>query len=196
MRIGIFAFQGDVREHVLAMRRALGDGGDVIEVRREQDLVGLNGLVIPGGESTTITTFLSRVEDVIRDLAGRIAIWGTCAGAIALSSEVLDPRGGNDPRVSPLGLISMATRRNFYGSQNDSFETTVTLEGIGGFPAVFIRAPAIVRTWGDARPLGTFGEAHIMVRERNLLATTFHPELVPDTRVHRYFLSMVEEVTS
>ncbi len=194
MRIGVFALQGDVREHVHAMGRA-ADGIEAIEVRRPRDMADIDGLVIPGGESTSITSFLNRIEEPIEDLAGRIAIWGTCAGAIALSSEVIGPRGRPDPKVAPLGLMSIATSRNFYGNQRDSFEAAVPLEGVGDFPAVFIRAPAIVRLWDDAVSLGRLGDAHVMVRQRNLLATTFHPELVADPRVHRYFLKMAEEMT-
>jgi len=191
VRVGVLAYQGDVSEHLAAMERALPDG-TVVPVRRTEQLDGLSGLVIPGGESTAISEVL---EDLSHAIGDSIAIWGTCAGAITLSTEVIGPDGSIDRKVTPLRRMSIATIRNYYGSQKDSFETPVELEGVGRFPAVFIRAPAIERAWGDADVLGTFDEKIIMVRERNMLATTFHPELVADTRVHEHFLEMARETT-
>jgi len=191
MRVGVLAYQGDVSEHTAAMERALKNG-IVVPVRRTGQIDGLSGLVIPGGESTAISEVL---EDFSHAIGDSIAIWGTCAGAITLSTEVIGPDGSIDRKVTPLRRMSIATIRNYYGSQRDSFETPVELEGVGRFPAVFIRAPAIERVWGDAEVLGTFDGKIIMVRERNMLATTFHPELVTDTRVHEYFLEMAREAT-
>jgi len=193
LRIGVLAYQGDVSEHLAAMARASTDGA-VVPVRKPEQLDGLSGLIIPGGESTAISEVLGSFTSAIADAGDRMAIWGTCAGAITLSTEVIDPDGSIDRKVTPLRRMSIATIRNFYGSQKDSFEMPVELKGVGRFPAVFIRAPAIERAWGDADVLGRFDGKIIMVRERNMLATTFHPELVKDTRVHEYFLDMAREM--
>lgn len=192
LKVGVLAYQGDVSEHLAAMRRALSDG-TVISVRKPDQLDGLAGLVIPGGESTAISEVLESFTNAIADLGDSMAIWGTCAGAITLSSEVIDPDGSVDRKVTPLRRMSIATIRNYYGSQKDSFQVPLELKGVGRFPAVFIRAPAIERAWGEAEVLGSFDDKIIMVRERNMLATTFHPELVTDIGVHDYFLRMASE---
>ncbi len=192
-RIGVLAYQGDVSEHLAAMRRALSDG-EVIPVRSPDQIETISGLVIPGGESTAISEVLENFATAISDHGDSMAIWGTCAGAITLSTEVIDPDGSIDRKVTPLRRMSIATVRNYYGSQKDSFQVPLELKGVGRFPAVFIRAPAIERAWGDAEVLGSFDDKIIMVRERNMLATTFHPELVTDTGVHDYFIGMAREM--
>lgn len=170
-------------------------GATVVEVRLPQHLARVERLIIPGGESTTIGKLLVRYEllEPLRQRAGRdLALWGTCAGAILLAREILDGRPAGQPA---LGLMDIAIRRNAYGRQLDSFETDLTIRAIGAepLPGVFIRAPRIESVGAMVEVLGrlpgTSGDV-VAARQGRLLATTFHPELTGDPRLHRYFLEL------
>jgi 5'-phosphate synthase pdxT subunit len=191
--IGVLALQGDVREHL----RAIAEAGAVGRpVRRPAELEGLDGLIIPGGESTTIGKLAAEfglLEPLHRFLAEGGAAYGSCAGMIMLASEILDGR----PDQQGFGGIDMTVRRNAFGRQVDSFEAPVAIEGVDGGPfhAVFIRAPWVERVGPDVEILGRVSEGPaagriVAVRQGNLLATAFHPELTGDLRVHRIFVAM------
>ncbi len=190
MRIGVLALQGDFHEHLLMLRQA---GADTAEVRLPADLDGLDGLIIPGGESTTIgkLAVAYHLMEPLRRFAADRAVWGTCAGAIFLSQDAR--------RDQPLlGLMQMRVIRNAFGRQVESFETDLTVPGLPlkdgkeiPFHAVFIRAPLIETVWGDCQALVTLPDGRIVAaRQGKLLATSFHPELTGDDRFHRYFMEM------
>jgi pyridoxal 5'-phosphate synthase pdxT subunit len=194
VNIGVLALQGDVREHL----RALTECGAVAStVRRPEELEAVDALVIPGGESTTMSNLaisFGLLEPIRKRIAGGMPAYGSCAGMIMLATTVLDGR----PDQESFGGIDMTVRRNAFGRQIDSFEAPVSIEGIAGgdFHAVFIRAPWVEQVGPDAEALGrvTSGDAAgriVAVRQGNLLATAFHPELTGDLRVHRYFVEMV-----
>jgi pyridoxal 5'-phosphate synthase pdxT subunit len=190
MTVGVLALQGAFREHVAALRRI---GAEPVEVRLPQQLAAVDRLIIPGGESTTIGRLLARYQMLapLQARAGRdLAVWGTCAGAILLAREVLDQKQGGQPT---LGVMDMTVRRNAFGSQLDSFETALEAPALGGepLPGVFIRAPQIVALGPAAEALARLPEGGIAIaRQGRLLATTFHPELTNDDRVHRFFLEL------
>lgn len=187
MLVGVLALQGAFIEHIRVLDRL---GVATREVRQRKDLVGLDGLIIPGGESTTIGKLLDLLEmtEPVRAL-GRsgLPIWGTCAGLILLAREVGRPQ-------PLLGLLDIGVRRNAFGAQLDSFEAQLPIPVLGTvpFPAVFIRAPQIERLGPDVTPLATLADGTVVAAERdNLLVTAFHPELTGDTRLHEYFLGKV-----
>ena len=190
MRIGVLALQGDFVEHVEMLKRA-GVAG--IEVRLPRDLAGIDGLIIPGGESTSIgkLAVLYDLIEPIRNLAETKPVWGTCAGAIFLAKDV-------HHQQPVLGLMEVVVRRNAFGRQVDSFEMDLDVPALAAgageprpFHGIFIRAPLIERVSADAEVLATLPDGRIVaVRERNLLATSFHPELTGDDRFHRYFLTL------
>jgi pyridoxal 5'-phosphate synthase pdxT subunit len=183
--IGVLALQGDFREHKQVFETL---GTTVKEVRLPKDLEGLKGLVIPGGESTTITKLINIYEfekPLLEFYKQGGAIWGTCAGAIVVSSEVV-----GYPQQLHLNLIDIAVERNAYGRQVDSFEADVEIENLGRFHTVFIRAPRIARIGKNVRVLASFKENPIMVIQDKVLATVFHPELTSDPTVHQYFLDL------
>ncbi|MEU2666707.1 pyridoxal 5'-phosphate synthase glutaminase subunit PdxT [Micromonospora sp. DT46] len=192
--IGVLALQGDVREHVAALAEA---GADARPVRRPQELDAVDGLVIPGGESTTISKLADIFElrePIDKRIADGMPVYGSCAGMIMLATEVLDGR----PDQRGFAGIEMTVRRNAFGRQVDSFEAPVGVTGIEGGPfhAVFIRAPWVERVGDGVEVLGTVTEGPaagrvVAVRQGNLLATSFHPELTGDARVHAYFVAMV-----
>jgi 5'-phosphate synthase pdxT subunit len=193
--IGIFALQGDVREHARALEAA---GCPAIPVRRPKELAAVDGLVLPGGESTTIVK-LARTFDLLEPLRERIAgglpVYGSCAGMILLADHV-DTEGS--PLAETIGGLDITVRRNAFGRQVDSFEEDVDLAGIDGGPvrAVFIRAPWVQEIGPNATALGTTRAGHVVaVRQGPLLATSFHPEITGDGRVHAYFCQMVAEAT-
>jgi pyridoxal 5'-phosphate synthase pdxT subunit len=186
-RVGVLALQGDVAEHVAALERA---GAQPLAVKNLADLAAVDALVIPGGESTTVMKLLERsglkvplVERVQRGMP----LWGTCMGMIVAAREVA---GLDQPT---LGLIDIAVRRNAFGRQNESAEIDLRIPALGSEPfhAVFIRAPWIERRGTNVELLAERDGRGVMARERNVLATSFHPELSTDPRVHRYFLDMV-----
>ena len=183
--IGVLALQGDFREHGETLRRM---GSDAPEVRLPRDLDRLDGLILPGGESTTIVRLMrsSGLLEPLRTLArDGFPIWGTCAGMILLAKR-LDVTG-----VPALQAMDITVRRNAFGRQVDSFETDVPIAALGGGPfhAVFIRAPIIDAVGPAVEVLARLADGTpVAARERRLLATAFHPELTPDDRLHRLFL--------
>lgn len=192
--IGVFALQGDVREHLHALRAL---GARAVPVRRPSELHSVDGLIVPGGESTTMSR-LSTVFDLLDPVRNRIAeglpVYGSCAGMIMLASTVLDGRDDQET----FGGINMVVRRNAFGRQVDSFETDLAFAHVDGEPihAVFIRAPWVERVGPEvevlARVSGRPADGRIVaVRQGNLLATSFHPELTGDLRVHDLFVRMV-----
>ncbi len=185
MTVGILDLQGDIREHAAALR-SLGCATRL--VKRPGDLPGLAGLVLPGGESTTLSMLLESTGlfDAVRSAASAgLPLLGTCAGLVLVAREVLDGR----PDQKMFGLVDAVVRRNGYGRQVQSFEAEVPF-GSGEAPplaAVFIRAPLIVSVGEDVDVLASLDGAPVLVRQGNVLATSFHPELTPDRRVHRMF---------
>ena len=191
--IGVLALQGAYREHRLALEAL---GASVREVRLPGDLEGLAGLIMPGGESTTITQLLLEygLDQPLRDFAASGGgLWGTCAGAILLAREVTNPSPQFGKQFT-LGLLDIRVRRNAYGRQRDSFEEGLAVEGLDGpFPAVFIRAPVIESVGPEVEVLATRGGAPVLVRAGRVLASTFHPELSGDARLHALFLNLVQD---
>jgi 5'-phosphate synthase pdxT subunit len=188
VRIGVLALQGAFREHIVTLE-ALGVGAEA--VRLPEQMSDLSGLIIPGGESTAIAKLMRTYGfyDAIRQQHGAgMAVWGTCAGAILLATEVLDAVADQEA----LGLMDIAVRRNAYGRQVDSFEADLDFKHIGdAFTGVFIRAPWIESVGDDVEVLAEHDGHIVAARERDLLATAFHPELTGDPRVHRYFVDHV-----
>jgi len=193
VRVGVLALQGDFWEHKETLQRL---GADVVEVRVEHDLDGLDGLIIPGGESTTITKLLYQyqlLEPIKERIEAGLPVLGTCAGAIVLAKQAV----GLDEKN--LDAMHITVRRNAFGRQIDSFEADLSFPQLGEDPfhAVFIRAPVIEEVHLPAEVLVTLEDGTIVAaREGNMLALSFHPELTNDTRVHGYFLQMVREATS
>jgi 5'-phosphate synthase pdxT subunit len=191
VRIGVLALQGDFREHVQMLERI---GVESREIRLPSDLAEVDGLVIPGGESTTIGKLMVRFEllEPIRARArARFPIYGTCAGAIVLAGAV-EGRGVDQPLV---GVLDVEIQRNAFGRQVDSFEADIAIAQLGPDPfhAVFIRAPVITRVGPSVDVLGRLADGTIVaVQQDYLLATSFHPELTADGRVHRYFSELVQ----
>lgn len=191
--VGLLALQGAFREHKRALEAL---GRLVVEVRRPEQLDEVDALVIPGGESTTISKLMDEWdmrEPLLNAVKQGMPMLGTCAGAILLSS------GTSDPRVRPLGLLDIRVDRNAFGRQVDSFETDLDIRclGAGRFPGVFIRAPRITGIGDMVEVLSSItlrgrSEA-VAVKQGNVIATTFHPELTKDLRLHRYFMDVVAE---
>jgi 5'-phosphate synthase pdxT subunit len=184
-RVGVLALQGDFQAHERALTRA---GAEAVEVRSAADLAGVEGLVIPGGESTTMMKLLleEKLLDPLREFGRERPIFGTCAGAILLATGVANP-----PQAS-LGLMDMEVERNAYGRQLDSRVARLQPEGMdGGLEAVFIRAPIIRRVGQDAKILASYQGDPVLVEQGRHLAATFHPELTDDSRVHLMFLRKI-----
>jgi 5'-phosphate synthase pdxT subunit len=191
MRIGVIGVQGAVTEHIEALHRTLakiGVHGDVMWVRRLDQLRGVSALVIPGGESTTISKLMcwnGLFNEVKRLGEEGLPIMGTCAGLIILAKKVLGATIGQ----SFLELLDVEVQRNAYGRQVNSFEAPITLSfSPDPFPGIFIRAPRILKVHGRARPIAFYKEEVVGVEQDNLLGLTFHPELSNDTRIHEYFI--------
>lgn len=192
MKIGVLALQGDFSEHIAMLKRLKVDAS---EVRLPDHLNGLDGLIIPGGESTTIgkLAVAYNLMEPLQLFGQRHAIWGTCAGAIFLSKDI-----GRDQPL--LGLMDIKVQRNAFGRQIDSFETDLDIPELkqatntkDDYHAVFIRAPIIESVSGDAKVLATVPDGRIVAAQQgHLLATSFHPELTNDTRFHEYFLTLVD----
>lgn len=189
MRIGVLALQGDFSEHAKILAHI---GAEPVEVRLPQHLEGLDGLIIPGGESTTIGKIAQQwnLLEPIRAFAGSgRPLWGTCAGMIMLAKEVVD----GVPGQPLLELVDIAVRRNAFGRQVDSFEADLDVPALGDppFHVVLIRAPLIERVGKEVEVLARLEDETVMaVRQGNLLATAFHPELTEDDRFHRYFIGI------
>ena len=190
MKVGVLAVQGDFAEHI-AVLKALG--AEVQEVRVPRQLEGLQGLILPGGESTTFSRLMDVYhlsEPIVQLAHDGTPVWGTCAGMIMMAREL------TDPIPNPLGLIDIGVVRNAFGRQIDSFEADLDIPSLGQppFHAVFIRAPDIFRVGEDVDVLARLDEGQpVAVQQGNLLATAFHPELTQDDRLHRYFLNLIEE---
>jgi 5'-phosphate synthase pdxT subunit len=187
--IGILALQGDFAEHGQILTKC---GADTVQVRHAYQLAELDGLVIPGGESTTIAKLTGETTDPIFDAIKTRAlqgmpIYGTCMGSIFLAREI---EGSSQGR---LALMDIKVRRNAFGPQRCSFETDLPIDALGAppFPAVFIRAPLILSCGPEVEVLAKFGDGIVMARQDNLLVSAFHPEITDDSRVHEYFLQMV-----
>ena len=187
MRVGVLALQGAFREHVRMLEAA---GASALAVRLPGQLEGCAGLVIPGGESTAIAKLMRTYgfyDAIAAAHAAGMAVWGTCAGALLMAGEVLGAR----PDQEPLALMSMVVRRNAYGRQVDSFEADLQIAHVGTYRGVFIRAPLIESVGASVEVLAMHGDRIVAAREGCLMATTFHPELTGDDRLHRYFLEHV-----
>ncbi len=186
--VGVLALQGDYAEHIDMLE---SNGANVSEIRLPDQLDEVDGLIIPGGESTTIVQLIDiyNFRSKLVDMASKgFPIWGTCAGMIVMANEL------TDKRPSPLQLMDIKVSRNAFGRQIDSFEENIIFSGVEGeIPAVFIRAPIVIDTSADVEILSV--EEHlskpVAVKQGNLLATSFHPELTNDSRIHKYFLSML-----
>jgi 5'-phosphate synthase pdxT subunit len=196
MKAGVIAVQGAAPEHVRALESAmaeLGRKGSVITVRRPQELEQVSCVVIPGGESTTISKLLLRsgLHDlIVRRAEEGMPVLGTCAGCVLLAKEGDDEVERTGTKL--LGLMDMAVDRNAFGRQRESFEAPLEIKGLSGpFPGVFIRGPVITRVWGSCEVLSRYGDRIIMARQENMLAMSFHPELSGDRRIHRALLEMV-----
>ena len=191
VRIGVLALQGDTREHLAALREA---GAEASTVRRHDELDAVDGLVIPGGESTTMSHLL-RAFDLLDPLRRRLSdgmpAYGSCAGMILLATEILDA-GEPGREAVPLGGIDMTVRRNAFGRQVDSFEGDIEFDGLDGpAHAVFIRAPWVERVGPDVQVLARADDHIVAVRQGAVLATAFHPEMTGDRRVHKLFVDIV-----
>lgn len=194
--IGVLALQGDVREHAIALAEA---GALARPVRKAEELAGLDGLVVPGGESTTMSKLavsfglLAPLRALVRD---GLPVYGSCAGMIMLADKILDGRDDQET----IGGIDMTVRRNAFGRQNQSFEADVAFAALPGAPVhgVFIRAPWVESVGAGVEVLATltaepYADRVVAVRQGNLLATSFHPELTGDRRVHAYFVDLVRD---
>jgi len=186
-RIGVLAIQGDYAAHAQALELS---GAEPCEVRKQEQLSGLDGLVLPGGESTTILKFLEKNHffEALQTFCAHRPVFGTCAGAILLAREVCHPAQRS------LGVLDAVVERNAYGRQIDSSILTAETALPGGpLEMVFIRAPRMIGTGPSVQVLAEREGFPVLVRQGSLLAATFHPELSPDGRVHRFFVGMVEE---
>ena len=192
MEVGVLAIQGDFAEHIAVLGEL---GVTAREIRLPEQLHSLDGLIIPGGESTTLSRLMTiyNLRDPIAEMAAQgHAIWGTCAGMIMLSQEITE----QDP--VPLGIMDIGVQRNAFGRQVDSFEQALNVDGIGEDPyhAIFIRAPVIIRVGPAVRVLSKLEDQRpVAVQQGNLIATSFHPELTRDYRFHSYFLNLVNRNT-
>lgn len=189
MRVGVLALQGDVREHAQILE---GLGADVVRVRLPEDLTDIDALVLPGGESTTIGKLADRygmVEPLRTAIRRGLPTFGTCAGMIFLSGATTE----DHPQVQ-LGVLDVVVQRNAFGRQSESFEADLVVEGIEEpVHAVFIRAPWIAKVGQGVEVLAEVDGHPVMVREGNVLAASFHPELTGDDRIHALLLAMVED---
>jgi len=181
MLVGVLAFQGGVIEHIKMLRAC---GARTVEIRTPPNLKGIDALVIPGGESTHLAMELNKsglAPRISRLVEKGLPVFGTCAGAILLSGKV-DGKKGFFP------FLDVELERNAHGGQVESFEAGLKVKGLGGFPGVFIRAPVIGETGKNAEILARFNGKAVLVRQGNILAATFHPELTRNKRLHGFFL--------
>jgi pyridoxal 5'-phosphate synthase pdxT subunit len=187
LKIGVLALQGDAREHLRTLESA---GSTPVEVKTPEHLAGVDALVLPGGESTTIGKLLDRFELLgpLRDRADDgMPLFGTCAGLILMANETVG--GGDAPHR--LGVMDIGVRRNAYGRQVDSFESDLQVKGLDEpFTAVFIRAPVIERVGANVEVLATCDDIPVLVRQGHLVASSFHPEMTEDARLHEMFVEI------
>lgn len=187
MKVGVLGLQGDVREHLTALGSA---GSTATVVKRPDELASVDALVLPGGESTTIGKLLDRFE-LLQPLRERVRsgmpLYGTCAGMILMATDI----AGREDAPHRLGVMDMAVRRNAYGRQIDSFEADLTVAGFDEpFRAVFIRAPAVERVGDDVEVLASCDDQPVLVRQGHMMASSFHPEMTGDPRIHQLFVAM------
>jgi pyridoxal 5'-phosphate synthase pdxT subunit len=187
--VGVLSLQGDVDEHIAALRQI---DVQAVAVKTPEGVRAVDGLIIPGGESTTVGDMLERfglADPIVESVDAGMPVWGTCMGMIVMAGKVI---GSKQPT---LRLLHIEVRRNAFGRQVESAEIPLDIEGLEGppFPAVFIRAPWIESAWGGAEILARLDGKGVMVRQGRLLGTSFHPELSSDTRIHKYFADMVKE---
>lgn len=185
-RVGVLALQGDVREHIRTLESL---GAEALEVKTPDQLDSVDGLIIPGGESTTIGKMAVRfglLEPLRLAVGEGLPVYGTCAGMILLAGAVTE---GDQPLI---GALDVVVKRNAFGRQNESFEADLEIEGLEDpFHAVFIRAPWIEKVGSDVEILSEFDEHPVMVRQGSILATSFHPELTGDERIHRMLHDLI-----
>lgn len=212
MKIGVIAIQGNVAEHVNALERTLAernDRGEIIRIRHRGLVPDCDAIVLPGGESTTLARLMWRegiAVEVKHAVESGVPILGTCAGLVLLAKHGNDQMAGTKQRLLSItpeasmlrlenvntALMDIEVKRNAYGRQYESFETPIDIPVIGdAFHAVFIRAPAIVRYGREVSALAWFGGYVVAAQQENMLALAFHPEMVPDTRLHHYFIEML-----
>lgn len=193
MKIGVLSLQGDFFAHCKALEKC---GAEPVQVRLPQDLDGVHGLILPGGESTVISNLMQKhgLDKKIKSLSKKgFPLFGTCAGAIVISKKIV-----GETRFKPLGLIDITIKRNSYGRQVDSFEGQIEVLAQGHAKArhikgIFIRAPEIVKTGKEVEVLARLGKTPVLVREKNVFASTFHPELLGETFVHELLVKEAEE---
>jgi len=188
MKIGVLGVQGDVREHVEALHKL---GVETLIVKLPEHLDMVDGLILPGGESTTMIRILKEMnmdERLVERINDGLPVFATCAGVILLAKRI------NNYKQEKLGVLDVTVERNAYGRQVESFETFIEIPAIGKDPfrAIFIRAPRIVETGRSVEILAYHEDDPVLVKEGKILASTFHPELTDDLRLHRYFLEMVK----
>lgn len=197
MRVGVLAVQGAVSEHLDALRRAAQAKGidvEAVPVRTAKDLEGACGIVLPGGESTTISRLLRSgglQEPILRRGGKDLAVFGTCAGLILISKAAVSQVEDKD--VQLLGLLDTEVDRNAFGRQKDSFEARLDVKGVGEVPAVFIRAPVVTKASKPTQVLARTERGIVAVRKGLVLGTAFHPELTDDTRLHELFLDLCQQ---
>ena len=195
--IGVISVQGAISEHIFVTKKALeqnNTSGNVMPVKYPEDFEEVDGLIIPGGESTTISRNLHKTglfdKIIEKNQQGDFPIMGTCAGCVILAKEIVDP--GRDVKL--LKFIDMKVKRNAFGPQIESFEKKISVEGIkNSFNAVFIRAPIIKNTWDDCNILSKIDDQIVMVKQGKKIGVSFHPELTDDTRIHRMFIDTILE---
>ena len=178
MRVGILALQGAFREHFNMLYKL---GVDAVAVRASEDLIDIDGLIIPGGESTSMMKLLielNLLDDLKKIISSGLPTWGTCAGMILLSD-------------SHLHVMNITVKRNAYGNQSGSFKCSHDMDTINSYPMVFIRAPYIIKYDNAVNVLSVYNGKIVAVKENHILATSFHPELTDDTRIHMYFVDMI-----
>ncbi len=185
LKIGVLALQGDFKEHIEMLSKC---NVDAVSVKLPEDLNNIDGLIIPGGESTTIGSLMQKYgldKIIIKRHKEGMAIYGTCAGAILLSKNIV----GSEQHK--LNLLDISIKRNEYGRQIDSFEAELSIDKIGKFKGIFIRAPVIEEIRNGVKVLSKLNNKPVLIQKGNILASTFHPELANDKRVHEYFVEIV-----
>ncbi|MBI2638565.1 pyridoxal 5'-phosphate synthase glutaminase subunit PdxT [Candidatus Peregrinibacteria bacterium] len=186
MQIGVLDIQGSVEEHLAMLGKI---GASAVAVKTKKDLDEVDGLIIPGGESTTIGKLMKkyRLDEEIKKRGDTLTIWGSCAGAILLAKKI------RNRKPDALGLMDIEIARNAYGRQIDSFETKLSVPSLRKqkIPAIFIRAPRVKKASPKVKVLAEYRGEPVMLQQENLLATMFHPELTNDPTIHRYFLELV-----
>lgn len=188
MKIGVLSLQGDFREHIQMLEKCKVDA---VPVKLPSDLDEVNGLIIPGGESTAIGNLMQKYnldKKIIQKYQSGMAIYGTCAGTILLAKDIIE---SEQPR---LRLLDISVARNDYGRQIDSFESELSIDKIGKFNGIFIRAPVIEKVNNGVKILSKLNNKPVLIQKDNILASTFHPELTNDKRVHEYFVGMVRNL--